>query len=119
MPDQTGPEALYLAALRDGRLTFQRRADGGAVFPPRLVAPGDGAPLQWAQSAGFGVIHSITEQPQRPPEPTRLLVLVDLDEGFRMLSHLATGPAPAIGTRVRAVIDRDGDIPSVGFEVIP
>lgn len=119
MPDLIGPEARYLAALRDGRLTFQRREDGGTVFPPRLVAPGDGAPLSWAESAGFGVIHSITEQPQRPPAPPRLLVLVDLDEGFRMLSHLASGPVPSIGTRVRALIDREGEIPSVVFEVVP
>lgn len=108
-----GPEAIYLDALRAGRLLFQRRADGGAVFPPRVMAPGDGGPLDWAVSAGLGTVHAVTVQPQRPPAPPRIVALVDLDEGFRMLTRL-DADLP-IGARVRAAILSEAEPPHVVF----
>lgn len=113
----TGPEAQYLDALRAGRLTFQRRADGSAVFPPRVMAPADGSALIWAESTGLGLVHAVTVQPQRPPAPPRIIALIDLDDGFRMLTRLAA--ELPIGARVRAVIV-PGDLPHVTFEpVVP
>lgn len=112
-----GPEAIWTDALRGGRLLFQRRADGSAVFPPRVLAPGDGGALAWAESAGTGTVHAVTVQPQRPPAPPRIIALVDLDEGFRMLTRLACDLPP--GTRVRAVIVAEADPPHVTFAVAP
>jgi len=110
-----GPEAHYLQALREGRFLFQRSAEGKAVFPPRLVAPGTGEALTWAESAGRGAVFAITEQPQKPPAASRYIALVDMDEGFRMLSRIEASSLPAIGTRLRAVIDDQADPPHVWF----
>ena len=77
-----------------------------AVFYPRVVAPGTGAPLTWRVSRGLGTVHSTTFVHQRDAEP-RNLTLVDLDEGFRMMS-LVEGVGPgqiAPGDRVSVRFD--------------
>ncbi|MCY1188601.1 hypothetical protein D9M73_297290 [compost metagenome] len=46
------------------------------------------------------------------------LVLVDLDEGFRMMSTVAGCDAPPIGARVRARVERlEGEEPRVVFDL--
>lgn len=110
-----GPEAEYLQALRDGRFCYQRTAEGRAVFPPRLAAPGDGAALEWAQSLGRGRVHAVTEQPQKPPAPSRIIAIVEMDEGFRLLSRIQAEAPVAIGQRLRAVIAGESDPPHVFF----
>jgi uncharacterized OB-fold protein len=114
---QPSPGAAWTAACRDGRLAFQRAPDGTAVFPPRLAQPGTGARLTWATSAGRGTVHAATVV-RRRGEPAESLVLVDLDEGFRMMSAVV-GVAPEevrVGQRVRLAW-RDGDPPVPVFEV--
>ena len=114
---QPSPAAAWVAACRDGRLAFQRAPGGSAVFPPRLAEPGTGAPLTWATSAGRGAVHAATVV-RRRGEPPASVVLVDLDEGFRMMSAVV-GVAPEdvrIGQRVRLAW-RDGDPPVPVFEV--
>lgn len=110
-----GPEAEYLAALRDGRFCYQRTATGRAVFPPRLAAPGDGAALEWAESAGRGVVHAVTEQPQRPPAAARIFAIVEMDEGFRLFSRIETAAPVQIGQRLIARIATESDPPHVYF----
>ena len=93
-----------------GELAYQVAPDGSAVFPPRLAQPGTGAPLEWRVSAGTGTVYAATVVRKRDAEP-RSLVLVDLDEGFRMMSRV-DGVAPedvAIGQRVR--VRFDGETP--------
>lgn len=93
-----------------GELAYQVAPDGSAVFPPRLAQPGTGAPLEWRVSAGTGTVYATTVVRRRDAEP-RSLVLVDLDEGFRMMSRV-DGVAPedvAIGDRVR--VRFDGETP--------
>ncbi len=114
-PTANGPEAEYLAALREGRFLYQRTADGRAVFPPRLAAPGDGADLTWAESGGQGRVHAVTEQPQKPPTPSRFIAIVDMAEGFRLLSRIETATAVAIGQPVQARIASDSEPPHVFF----
>lgn len=112
---QLGPEATYLQALRDGRFLFQRSADGQAVFPPRIVAPGSAAALYWTESTGRGSIHAVTEQPQKPPAPSRFIAIVQMDDGFRLLSQIDTDRPPAIGDRVIARLHPQADPPFVDF----
>ena len=93
-----------------GELAYQVAPDGSAVFPPRLAQPGTGAPLEWRVSAGTGTIYAATVIRKRDAEP-RSLVLIDLDEGFRMMSRV-DGVAPedvAIGDRVQ--VRFDGETP--------
>lgn len=85
------------------------------VFRPRV------GPMTWRVSAGRGTVYATTVMRRRGAEPENL-VLVDLDEGFRMMSRVV-GPAPedvVVGLRVRvAWTDGDGDVPVPVFEPEP
>ena len=102
------PLAAYREGLANGELRFQ--LCGGcdrAVFYPRVLCPFCGSrELVWAVAAGDGVVHATTAMHPRDEEPYNVC-LVDLDEGFRMMSRVE-GPAAvavAIGARVRLRID--------------
>lgn len=104
------PAAVFAQHARAGELAYQQTEDGTAVFPPRLAAPGTGGPLRWAVSAGTGTVYATTVVRRRGAEP-RNVALVDLDEGFRMMSAVRE-IAPedvAVGLRVR--VGFDGETP--------
>lgn len=113
MQQETGPEAHWRAALAQGKVLLQRsRSSGAFVFPPRVIAPGTGADdLEWVESSGGGTVYSVTAISPRPPAEPYNVVLVDLDEGPRMMSRvegLAVQDV-AIGMRVKARIgSKDG-----------
>jgi uncharacterized OB-fold protein len=96
------PAAIVAAAWREGRLAYPVAPDGTAVWPPRAAAPGSGSPLTWRDSAGRGTVYATTALHTRDAAP-RNLALIDLDEGFRMLSRVEgpAGDAVPIGLRVR------------------
>jgi uncharacterized OB-fold protein len=98
------PADIYRRHLENGKLGYQRCADcSAAVFYPRVLCPvcGSGA-LEWRESAGRGTIYATTAVHSRNHDP-RNVVLVDLDEGFRMMSRVEGVPAEEVevGTRVR------------------
>lgn len=98
----TPPSAVFSAGLAEGRLRFQRcRPCRHAVFYPRVLCPACGADeLDWEDSAGAGTVYSETTVHSR--EGSRQVVLVDLDEGFRVMG---AGEGAAIGDRVRLRVD--------------
>jgi hypothetical protein len=103
---EPAPATAYAEFCARGELAYQLGPDGRAVFPPRLAEPGTGAPLRWAVSAGEGTVYAATVVRRRGEEPASL-VLVELDEGFRMMSRVE-GIAPEdvrIGRRVRVRFD--------------
>ena len=115
----TSPEREYFAHLAQGRFMLQRsRTSGAFFFYPRVAEPGTGATdLEWVAPSGLGTIYSSTLVRQRPPATDYNVVLVDLDEGPRMMSRVEGASAVAIGLRVRArVIDEEGT-PVVVFVV--
>lgn len=75
----------------------------------------------WRVSAGRGAVYATTVMRRRGAEGGRgeHLALIDLDEGFRMMSRVV-GMAPedvVVGLRVRvAWTDGDGDVPVPVFE---
>ena len=87
-------------------LHFQRCAScAAAVHPPRLLCPVDGSrDLAWEESAGAGTVYSATTVHAR--EGAHGLCLVDLDEGYRVMSTVEGGVP--IGTRVRGRVAGDG-----------
>jgi uncharacterized protein len=109
MPEsEPSPAEVFAAHCVRGELAYQVAPDGTAVFPPRLVQPGTGEPLRWAVSAGRGAVHATTVVRRRGEAPASV-VLVDLDEGFRMMSRVE-GPPPEdvrIGLRVRVTFDAE------------
>ena len=107
----------YLDGLSEGRLLYQFDEDTGtAVFYPREVGPGGRAQsLAWRESSGQGVLYSYTHVKSRAGDFN--IALVDLDEGFRMMSTIP-GVEPTelnIGMRVHALFESDGEEPRVTF----
>jgi uncharacterized protein len=111
---EAAPLVTYREGLAKGELRFQRCGDcDRAVFYPRVLCPFCGSgELAWAVAAGDGVVYATTAMHRRDADPYNVC-LVDLDEGFRMMSRVE-GPAAAavaIGGRVRLRIDADAAEP--------
>jgi hypothetical protein len=85
------PYAIYAEHCRRGELAYE-------------AAPG-----QWRVSAGLGTVHATTVARPRGQEPYNV-ALIDLDEGFRMMSRVEDLPPQdvRIGMRVRVRFD-DGE----------
>jgi uncharacterized OB-fold protein len=103
------PATVFAEHCARGELAYQVAPDGTAVFPPRLAQPGTGAPLQWAVSNGEGAVYATTVL-RRRGEDAANLALVELDEGFRMMSRVegVEPEAVQIGMRVRVRFAEDG-----------
>jgi uncharacterized protein len=89
------PVSAWAERCRRGELAYQVDASGGPVFPPQLDLP-------WRVSAGVGEVYATTTVRPRGEEPYDVS-LIELDEGFRMMSRVE-GVAPQavrIGLRVR------------------
>jgi uncharacterized OB-fold protein len=108
------PALVYRRYLESGVLAFQRCADCGvAVFYPRVLCPlCGGKDLAWETSSGRGVIYATTAVHRRDGDPYNV-VLVDLEEGFRMMSRVDGVPAERVevGARVMLRVDGEGDGP--------
>ena len=83
------PLATYLAHLKRGELGYQFSPSlGHAVFYPRVIAPQTGvADLEWRVSKGLGTVHATTVV-HAQGGATHNVCLVDVDEGFRMMSRI-------------------------------
>lgn len=106
------PEEEWRQHLAAGRFMIQHSPSTGApVFYPRVAAPGSGAEdLIWVEASGRGTVHAATIVRKRPPEPSYAVVLVDLEEGPRMMSEVVDTDIEAvrIGMAVTARIDKQG-----------
>jgi uncharacterized OB-fold protein len=87
-------------------LHFQRCGGcAAALHPPRPVCPVCGSrDLAFEESAGLGTVYTTSDVHTR--EETFNVSLVDLDEGYRVMSTVEVGVA--IGSRVRGREDDDG-----------
>jgi uncharacterized OB-fold protein len=108
--------APFWAGVDAGELRYQRcRACGLAVFNPAHVCRHCTAnELEWAVSAGLGTIYSYTVcyRPMTPDFTTPYApVLVDLDEGYQMLSNLVGCDVAdlQVGLRVQVLFHSIGD----------
>lgn len=124
-PTQTaepGPQARYEAYLNEGRFMLQRdRASGEFFFYPRVAAPRSGSrDLEWAAPSGLGRIYAATVIHPRPPETPYGVVLVDLDEGPRLMSRVDGIPAQEVrvGARVRARVVQEAGCGVLVFEPV-
>ena len=112
---EPAPYAVYLGHLQEGRLAYQFSPSAQrAVFFPRAVSPFDVAEhLEWMISAGHGTVYSTTVVEGRENGPYNV-ALIDIDEGFRLMSRVEGCPPRdvSIGMRVRLAVQRpDGDDP--------
>jgi len=107
---EPGPSAKFWNFLREGKFMLQRSASTGKyVFFPRIRIPGSGeTDLEWVEASGKGTVYATTVVPRKPERGGDYsIVLVDLDEGVRMMSRVA-GMDPwkvEIGMKVTAKIE--------------
>jgi uncharacterized protein len=103
MPPES-PLTTYLAHLERGELGYQFSPSAGeAVFYPRMIAPKTGkADLEWRISKGLGTVHATTVVHPQQGNPYNV-ALIDVDEGFRMMSRVEDIPPTEvrIGMRVK------------------
>jgi uncharacterized protein len=109
------PLATYLAHLEQGRLAYQFSPQAAApVFFPRVICPKTGSTnLEWRISAGLGTVHATTVVHPQQGAPYNI-ALIDIDEGFRMMSRVEDLPPEQvrIGMRVQFRVHRPaGDDP--------
>ena len=87
---EQSPLGIYLEHLKKGELAYQvSTGDGTAVFYPRAVAPGTGSTrLEWRVSKGLGTVYSTTTVYAAKDQPPHNVALIDVDEGFRLMSRV-------------------------------
>lgn len=100
---EASPLSTYESYLDKGQLGYQYSPEAGrAVFFPRLVCPFTGSDrLEWRVSKGLGTVHATTVVHPRDGAPYNV-AMIDIDEGFRMMSRVEDLPAEEvrIGMRV-------------------
>jgi uncharacterized OB-fold protein len=114
-PETVSPLAAYIAHLEKGELAYQFSPSANqAVFYPRVIAPRTGATdLEWRVSKGFGTVYATTVVHPQQGSPYNV-ALIDIDEGFRMMSRVEDIEPTAvhIGQRVKfRVHPAEGDEP--------
>ena len=101
---EQSPLAIYQGHLDRGELAYQWSPAGGrAVFYPRLVCPySGGTALEWRIASGLGTVYATTVTYPFQGDGHNV-VLVDCDEGFRLMSRVEDiDPKQVrIGMRVR------------------
>jgi len=113
------PETEWRAHLAQGRFMLQRsRSTGGYVFYPRVAEPMTGAEdLEWVEASGRGTVHAVTVVRKKDPADSYNVVLVDLQEGPRLMSRVdgIAADEVTIGMAVSARITEEGGQPILVF----
>ena len=115
-PSMTADTQFFWDGAKDGRLLIQRCLQCTALrHPPRPMCPQCHS-LEWdtIESSGRGTVYSYV-MPQHPPLPffedRYIVVLVELEEGVRLVSNLVDIDADdaSIGMPVRVRFDAFDD----------
>ncbi len=90
LPD--ADEQFFWDGVAAGQLLLRRCASCGQVqHPPSPMCPHCGS-LEWATfpAAGRGTVHSwiVSRHPTDPDDAARIVALIDLEEGVRLVSNL-------------------------------
>ncbi len=118
LPRPSADSRAFWDGCARGELLCQRcRACRRPQFPPRrLCAHCGGTDIAWEKSAGLGTVHTFTVVHRAPSAAFRrevpyVIALIDLDEGFRIMTNLRGAEAltgAAIGARVRIGFETTG-----------
>lgn len=118
MPVANADSQPYWAAARERRLVIRKcKACGELHFMPRHLCPVCWSDqLEWVDAKGSGSVHSFTiirraSDPAFAPLVPYAVVLVDLDEGPRMMANIVGTDALGvkIGDRVQVTFEDRGD----------
>jgi uncharacterized OB-fold protein len=97
-------EDFFWAGVDDGRLVAQKCTGCDTLRHPPSPMCANCQSLEWDVQAisGRGRIYSwlISKHPTRPDGEPRTVILIDLEEGLRMVSNLQRADVPEIGASV-------------------
>jgi uncharacterized OB-fold protein len=106
------PLGIYNEHLQRGELAYQFSPSvSKAVFYPRIICPYTGSEeLEWRISKGLGTVHATTVVHPAQGEAYNVC-LVDMDEGYRLMSRVEDidPMAVKIGMRVTFRTHHQGD----------
>ncbi len=109
---EQSPLGVFIEHCKKGELAYQVCTDDNTpVFFPRAVAPKSGSTnLEWRVAKGTGTVHATTVVFTKD-KPPHNVALIDLDEGFRLMSRVEDiDPMQVkIGMRVKVRIDPGDD----------
>jgi len=93
LPDLRPEGAPFWAGTKEHKLLLPAGPGGTPFWYPRAYTPGTLEPVQWIEAAGTGSVYSYSVHFIGPSkaykgDPPHIVVLVDLDEGVRMMSVL-------------------------------
>jgi uncharacterized OB-fold protein len=119
---EKSPLAVFREHCAKGELAYQAGPDGKAIYYPRIVAPGTGSDkLKWKVSKGLGTVYATTTLFPRNGKPYDVS-LIDMDEGFRLMSRVESIEAMdvKIGMRVkvRMIPGKDDQAPYPVFDPV-
>ena len=99
------PLATYLKHLDHGELAYQVDGpDAQPVFFPRVVSPGTGnTDLAWRVSRGAGTVYATTVVYYKGEAPLNV-ALIDMDEGFRLMSRVEDIDATEVRIGMRVTL---------------
>ena len=105
---QISPLGRFLEHCNKGELAYQVCTDDNkAFYYPRVIAPGSGSTnLQWRISKGLGTVYATTFVHPREGTPYNV-ALIDMDEGFRLMSRVDTVAPHEVPFGMRVVVRID------------
>lgn len=117
---RVGVERQYFDQLASGHFVIQSCSSCNLhLFPPREICAHCGADaLNWVTPSGYGTIYSHTIVMRKPEAGgTYNIVLVDLDEGVRIMSSVVDIESEQIhvGMKVYAHIENTENTPRIVF----
>lgn len=110
LPRPTAETRPFWDGCASGVVRFQRCTRCGAVqlVPRSLCSSCQGTALEWKDSSGYGRVLSYTVVHRAPTpafkdEVPYVIAVIDMDEGFRLMTNVEGGAAApvAIGARMR------------------
>jgi hypothetical protein len=93
-------DEYFWAAARQGRLVARRCRQCGALqHPPTPMCPHcQSTDFAVEELCGQGTVHSwiVSRHPSMPDDEARIVALIDLKEGIRMVANIAADPAAVV-----------------------
>jgi uncharacterized OB-fold protein len=91
-PPITPDDEFFWKGVKEGKLLLSRCAKCSQIqHPPSPMCPNCGS-LEWdtQEAAGRGTVHSwiVSRHPTEPDDTPRIVALVELEEGVRLVSNL-------------------------------
>jgi uncharacterized OB-fold protein len=115
-PVPTKTDEYFWQGARESRLLARRCVGCGALqHPPAPMCPHcQSLDFTVEELSGQGIIHSwiVSRHPSVPDSESRIVALIDLKEGIRMVSNITAEPGTQVrtGMAVRVTFEKFGDV---------